>query len=134
MELRVFLTLALVYWGCSSNPVSQVSEDLSRVLSITNLSKFPIPDRQNADLVIGVSIQVDVVNTADVPIQVPFTITWVLRGGDGAVLGQASQQLAGLAARGRERVAFTISFEARPDLSSIRDEVTFDAVQDVVVP
>lgn len=134
MELRVFLTLLLLCWGCSSNPVSQISEDLSRVLSITNLSKFPIPDRQNADLVIGVSIQVDVVNTVDVPIQVPFTITWTLRDGDGSMLGQASQELAGLAARGRERVAFTIPFEARPDLSGIRDEVTFDVVQDLVDP
>ncbi|MCZ6634159.1 MAG: hypothetical protein O7G87_12195, partial [bacterium] len=96
MKLRVFLMWVLVCWGCSSNPVSQVSEDLSLVLSITNLSKFLIPDRQNADLVIGVSIQVDVVNTVDVPIQVPFTITWTLRDGDGSVLGQVSQQLAGL--------------------------------------
>ncbi|MCZ6636061.1 MAG: hypothetical protein O7G87_21910, partial [bacterium] len=68
----------------------------------------------------------------DVPIQVPFTITWTLRDSDGSVLGQVSQQLAGLAARGRERVVVIIPFEARPDLSGIRDEVTFDAVQDAV--
>ena len=85
MKRSVLLSWILLVWGCGSSPVSLETEILSQVLSIGNLNKLEVRDSGDANTIVGLNIQVDVINIGGVVINVPFFMTWRLRGEDGSV-------------------------------------------------
>ena len=129
MAVRISLALVAMLWGCGSGPAGPDSEELSRVLSISNLSKQPIQDTADPSRIVGLTIEVDVINRGALPIVVPFTLTWSLRDRQGQVLGSASRRLEGILEPGASRhVSLTLNFPATPSLEEFQDVVTFDLV------
>ena len=114
--------------GCSSSPIALDNDDLSSVLSITNISKTPITDTTNAGLVTGLLIDAEVVNTGFFTIDVPFRMTWSLREG-GTNIGTASTSFsAGFSPGASRRVQLRILFSPVATSEGFQDVVTFDII------
>ena len=113
--------------ACGTSPVELDNDQLSEMLSLTNLSKRPIRNPLDATQIIGVGVEVDVVNVAPVPIDVSFALVWSLRDGEGRTLSSASGRIAaGLAPGSSRHVSLTLSFAAVASLEGYRDVATFD--------
>ena len=129
MTTRVFLVIALVFCGCGSNPLELDNRELSNMLSLANQARRPIQDPADPSRIIGLAVEVDVINVGNLTIDVPFTMTWSLLDGQGKLHGSASQRLDGILVPGASRhVLLTLSFPAIPSLEGFQDAVTFDLV------
>ena len=129
MRVVVLLGLLVVVAGCGRTPLEWTREDLSDVLSITNLSRQPVYNAETPPSVIGLRVQADVVNTGIVTIDVPFDVTWSLLNAQGKVYASASQRIEDAVLPGeRRRVSLVLEFSAIPGLEGYREAVTFDLV------
>ncbi|MDA0747051.1 MAG: hypothetical protein O2954_11065 [bacterium] len=116
-----------LFWGCGEKSVGLDANELSNMLSLTNVSKQPIPDVLNTSQVAGVVIDVDVVQVGDFPILVPFLIRWQIRDAQGEVLGETTRRFEkDLAPGARVHTTLRVTFLARPNLGGLQDLVTFD--------
>ena len=123
----LFCLLFPVIWGCESNPASQANEDLSRVLAISQLSKVSVPGDGG---IVGVVINVVVINTGPIVIDVPFVMRWALRNAQGHELASGQKAMPANMAPGAQRqVSLTLTFPAVPSLGGYQDVVTFDLVE-----
>ena len=121
----VLVGMALV--ACGTNPIGLDNDQLSDMLSLTNLSKRTIRNPLDPTQILGVGIEADVVNVAAVPIEVPFTVVWSLRDGEGRTLSSASGRIeAGLDPGSSRHISLTLSFAAVSDLDGYGDVVTFN--------
>ncbi|MDP6776113.1 MAG: hypothetical protein QGI83_05050, partial [Candidatus Latescibacteria bacterium] len=74
MRTRIWVAVGLMLAGCGTSPVELDNDQLSDMLSLTNLSKRTIRSPVDAAQIIGVGVEFDVVNVAAVPIEAPFTV------------------------------------------------------------
>ena len=127
MRIMVLLLSISLVVGCGNKPFQLDSDDLTNMLSISNLVKHPIQDPVDSSMMIGVTIDVDVIHTGDFVIDVPFTMTWGLRDGQGALIGSGSIRLvADMSPGARRHVTLDVNFSPRANLNGIQDVVTFD--------
>ena len=130
MRAGTLLACLLVCCGCGTGALEWNTDDLSDTLSIGNLVKQPVHDTADPPQIVGLRIQVDVINVGYVPIDVPFTITWSLVDRQGRTYGTASRRFNGsLAAGGSWHVSLSLSFPQTPSLEGFQDVVTFDLVK-----
>ena len=105
------------------------AEELSNMLSITNLSAHPVFNQVEPPQIVAVRIDADVVHVGDVPIEEPFVLTWRLVDDQNDTVGQTSRRLEGnMAPRDVRRVTLTVEFEARESVAGLRNVATFDPV------
>ena len=117
--------------GCGRNPKGLQAEELSNMLSITNLAAQPVYDQGDPPRIVAVRIDADVVHVGDVPIDEPFVLTWRLVDDQNDTVGQASKRLEGDMEPGAVRsVTLTVEFEARESVGGLRNVATFDPVSD----
>lgn len=129
MYIKIPLFLIAMFWSCGSRSLGPDSEDLSSVLSISNLKKQSIEDSSDPSWIVGLSIEVDVFNRSPLPIVFPFILTWSLQDGEGRVFGSVSRRLEGNLQSGASRhVVLTLHFPATQSLDQFQDVVTFDLV------
>ncbi len=127
MRIRMVCAVLIVVSGCSGKSNVLDAEDLSNMLSITNLSAQPVLNQANPPLIVAVRIDADVVHVGEVPIDVPFILTWRLTDDQNATVGQASKQFDGNMEPGAVRhVTLTVEFEARESVAGLRNAATFD--------
>ena len=124
------LLIALVCLsGCTSDQVLE-NEDLSSLLSITDVTKTRIPDVGNPELVAGLTVDSTVIHAGFITVNVPFRMTWTIRR-DGAVFATATRDFpAGFAPGDSVPVRLTLRFDPVTDLSGTSDAVTFDILGD----
>lgn len=111
--------------GCSSKPALD-NDDLSSLLSISNVVKTRIPDAANPDLVAGLTIDTTVINTGFSTVDVPFRMTWTLRRSGQTLASQSRDFAAGFGPGDTQPVRLTLRFDPIPDLDGTTDAVTFD--------
>ena len=129
MRIRIVCAVLVVFLGCGRDSNVLDAEDLSNMLSITNLAAQPVVDQGNPPLMVAVRIDADVVHVGDVPIDIPFILTWRLTDDQNATVGQASKQFDANMEPGAVRhVTLTIQFEARESVTGLRNVATFDPV------
>ena len=123
------VVLVVVLAGCGRNPKGLQAEELSNMLSITNLSAQPVYNPGAPPLIVAVRIDADVVHVGDVPIEEPFVLTWRLVDDRNDTVGQTSRRLEGNMEPGDvRRVTLTVEFEARESVAGLRNVATFDPV------
>jgi len=112
--------------GCGDGGLSPEDEFLSQSMALTNVGKLEI--RNNQGEITGLRVSVDVVNTAPVPIEEPFVMTWWLRFPNGDLLDTTTHRFGGrtFAVGERQRIVLTFEFAARVDLTGVQDAVTFE--------
>jgi hypothetical protein len=126
-----FVKIVLLCAVCSANACSNDSlrldnNDLSSLLSITDVAKTVVQDDSNPELVAGLIVNTTVIHTGFVRINVPFRMTWQLRR-DGTTVGAASRDFdSGFAPAQTERVRLVLSFPPVVSLDGVTDAVTFD--------
>ncbi|HCR16920.1 MAG TPA: hypothetical protein DIU35_05505 [Candidatus Latescibacteria bacterium] len=119
--------LVSIIQSCGTKPLELDADDLTNMLSVSNVVKQPVADPSDASRISRVIIDVDVIHVGDFVIDVPFTMTWGLRDQDGNLIGSASAMLAEKMAPGdRRHVTLSISFPPRASLSDLQDALTFD--------
>lgn len=129
VRIAICLTALAVILGCGRNSKALDAEELSNMLSITNLSARPVLNQDDPPLIVAVRVAADVVHVGDVPIDAPFVLTWRLVDDQNDTVGQASIRLEGNMAPGAVRpVTLTIEFEARETVAGLRNVATFDPV------
>ncbi len=129
MRIKMVWAVLIAVSGCSGKLDVLDAEDLSNMLSITNLSAQPVLNQDNPPRIVGVRIEADVVHVGEVPIDVSFILTWRLVDDQNATVGQASKQLDGNMDPGAvRRVTLTVEFEARESVAGLRNVATFDPV------
>ena len=129
MRIKIVCAVLVGVLGCGRNSNVLDAEDLSNMLSITNLAAQPVLDQSDPPLIIGVRIDADVVHVGEVPIDVPFILTWRLVDDQNETVGQASKRLDGnLEPGGVRHVTLTVEFEARESVAGLRNVATFDPV------
>lgn len=129
MRMAIGLVVLVVLAGCGRNPKGLQAEELSNMLSITNLSAQPVYNQGAPPLIVGVRIDADVVHVGDVPIEEPFVLTWRLVDDQNDTVGQTSRRLEGNMEPGAvRRVTLTVEFEARESVAGLRNVATFDPV------
>ena len=130
MSKSYIIMLVLLMIGtkaCGTNPVELDVDDLTNMLSVTNVVKQPVPDPSDASRITSVIVDVDVVHVGDFTIDVPFTMTWGLREQGGGLIGSASARLAeNMTPGARRHVTLRVFFPPRTDLNNLQDVVTFD--------
>lgn len=115
--------------GCSSDGVLD-NDDLSSLLSISNVTRTRIADTANPALISGLTIDSTVIHTGFVTVRVPFRMTWALRR-DGAVLATATRDFGpGFSPGDSIPVRLTLRFGPVSDLVGTTDSVTFDILGD----
>ena len=129
MRMAIGLVVLVVLAGCGRNPKGLQAEELSNMLSITNLSAQPVHNQGAPPLIVAVRIDADVVHVGDVPIEEPFVLTWRLVDDQNDTVGQTSRRLEGNMEPGDvRRVTLTVEFEARESVAGLRNVATFDPV------
>jgi hypothetical protein len=129
LRLLLVLTSVLILAGCGTKDRVLDTDALSDLLSISNLSKLPIRSSADPSLIVGLAIDVDIINVGNERIDEPFTVTWRLRDAEGNTLGQTATRLAaGLSPGQRRSVTLNITFSPVPDLEGVQDVVTFDLI------
>lgn len=125
--IRFVLGLLLcVCVGCGDGGLSPEDEFLSHSMALTNVGKLEVRNAQGE--ITGLRVSVDVVNTAPVPIEEPFVMTWWLRLPNGDLLDTATHRFGGrtFAVGESQRIVLTFDFPARADLTGIQDAATFE--------
>ncbi|MGA1196614.1 MAG: hypothetical protein ACO36I_08975 [Candidatus Latescibacterota bacterium] len=119
------LWMGLVF-GCGDAGLSPEDEFLSDAMALTNVGKTEIRNDQGE--ITGVRVSVDVINTAPVPIEAPFVMTWWLRLSNGDLLAKQTYRFDGHAfgVSERRRVQFVLEFPARADVRGVQDAATFE--------
>lgn len=129
MRMAICLVVLVVLAACGRNPQGLQAEELSNLLSITNLSAQPVYNQGDPPLIVAVRIDADVVHVGDVPIEEPFVLTWRLVDDRNETVGQTSRRLEGNMEPGAvRRVTLTVEFEARESVAGLRNVATFDPV------
>ncbi len=129
MRMAICLVVLVVVAGCGRNPKGLQAEELSNMLSITNLSAHPVLNQGDPPQIVAVRIDADVVHVGDVPIEEPFVLTWRLVDDQNDTVGQTSRRLEGNMEPGDvRRVTLTVEFEARESVAGLRNVATFDPV------
>ena len=129
--LLLLLLLLPALCGCSPNPSEWETDALSDMLSISNVNKQPIRNAADPPQIVGMRVDLEIVNVGRVPIDVPFTVTWSLRDPQGKPYASASRKLTGDMAPGAlRRVSLALQFPATPTLNGFQDVVTFDLVNE----
>lgn len=129
MRISVCFVGLVVLAGCGRDPTGLQTEELSNMLSITNLAAQPVFNQDNPPLIVAVRIEADVVHVGDVPIEEPFVLTWRLVDDQNETVGQTSRRLEGNMEPGAvRRVTLTVEFEARESVAGLRNVATFDPV------
>ena len=129
MRITIGLAVLVLIAGCGRNPKGLQAEELSNMLSITNLAAQSVYNQDDPPLIIAVRIDADVVHVGDVPIEEPFVLTWRLVDDQNETVGQTSRRLEGNMAPGAVRkVKLTVEFEARESVAGLRNVATFDPV------
>ncbi len=123
------MILALALWGCGTSPLDLDNDILSDMLSLSNRTRRAIQDPADPSRIIGLAVEVDIINVGTLPIDLPFTMTWSLLDGQGNVHGSASTRVDETLAPGaRRHVSLTLNFPAIPSLEGFSDAVTFDLI------
>ena len=123
----MLVLLMICAQACGTNPLELDADDLTNMLSVTNVVKQPVPDPSDASRITSVIVDVDVVHVGDFAIDVPFTMTWGIREQSGGLIGSASARLAeDMTPGARRHVTLNVSFPPRTDLNNLQDVVTFD--------
>ena len=123
-----FLALAGLV-GCSGDPVLD-NDELSTLLSISNVTKTRIQDIANPVLIAGLTVDTTVIHTGFSNVNVPFRMTWTLRR-SGTILATAFRDFeAGFRPGASVPVRLTLRFSPIPDLDGTTDAVTFDILGD----
>ena len=123
------LALVIGLWSCGTRDRALNTDELSDQLSISNLNRLPIRTAGSESMIVGVAIDVDVVNVGNLVIDDAILMTWSLVAPAGGSLGLASRQLAaGLAPGERRNVTLNITLSPVTDLNGVQDVVTFDLV------
>ena len=93
-------------------------------MSIANVHREPV---QNAvGDIVGVNILAEVVNTGPVSITSPFIMTWKLRTADSKEIARATHRFSRFDAGQVQKIALTLAFAPRSNLSDVQNVVTFD--------
>jgi hypothetical protein len=123
------LILVFVVFGtsaCSDNSLLLDNNDLSSLLSISDVSKIAVQDSGDPELIAGLVVETTVIHTGFVIINVPFRMTWSIRR-DGNTIGSASREFdAGFGPGQSERVRLVLEFAPVASLVGSTDAVTFD--------
>ena len=123
------IALALALAGCGADDRGLNTNELSDLLSISNLSKLAIRSSGDPSQIVGLAIDVDVINVGDRIVDVPFLMTWTLIDDDGNTIGSGTKGLeAGLGPGQRRSVTLSIVFAPLTSLDGVRDVVTFDLI------
>lgn len=129
MRMALCLVVLVVVAGCGRDPKGLQTEELSNMLSITNLAAQPVYNQDNPPLIVAVRIDADVVHVGDVPINEPFVLTWRLVDDQNDTVGEVSKRMEGNMVPGAvRRVTLTVQFEARESVAGLRNVATFDPV------
>ena len=110
--------------GCGGVPISPENEILSDFMSIANVHREPIHNA--AGDIVGVNILAEVVNTGPVPIISPFIMTWKLRTADSEEIARTTHRFSRFDAGQVQKIALTMEFAPRSNLSGVQNVVTFD--------
>ncbi|MEE2753509.1 MAG: hypothetical protein VX910_05960 [Candidatus Latescibacterota bacterium] len=123
------LILVFVVFGtsaCSDNSLLLDNNDLSSLLSISDVSKTAVQDSGDPELIAGLVVETTVIHTGFVIVTVPFRMTWSIRR-DGNTIGSASREFdAGFSPGQSERVRLVLDFGPVASLVGSTDAVTFD--------
>ena len=95
-------------------------------MSIANVHRDPIHNA--AGDIVGVNILAEVVNTGPVPIISPFIMTWKLRTADNQEIARTTHRFTRFDAGQVQKIALTMAFAPRSNLSGVQNVVTFDFV------
>ena len=116
--------LVCLLLGCGGVPISPENEILSDFMSIANVHREPIHNA--AGDIVGVNILAEVVNTGPVPIISPFIMTWKLRTANSEEIARTTHRFSRFDAGQVQRIALTMEFAPRSNLSNVQNVVTFD--------
>ena len=127
--MRTICFALFLLCACGTGPTSWDNDALSGVLSIGSLSRRPVYSSVDPPQIVGVEIEVDVINVGYGSIDVPFTITWALTDAQGNVSGSASLTRRDYLNPGASwHVSLSIAFPPVQSLDDLQDVVTFDLV------
>ena len=93
-------------------------------MSIANVHREPIHNA--AGDIVGVNISADVVNTGPIPIISPFIMTWKLRTANSEEIARTTHRFSRFEAGQVQKIALTMEFTPRSNLSNVQNVVTFD--------
>lgn len=117
---------AVLLASCAGDPRELDNDELSALLSLTNVIKTEVRNPSNADEITGLIVDTTVINSGFDTINVPFRMTWALRR-NGTTLASASRDFPARFSPGQsELVRLVLRFAPESDLSDVRDVVTFD--------
>ena len=123
---RVLLSVVIVVSACSNDSLRLDNNDLSSLLSISDVTKTVVQDSGNPELIGGLVVETTVIHTGFVTVNVPFRMTWSIRR-DGKTIGSVSREFdAGFAPGQSERVRLVLDFAPVTSLVGSTDAVTFD--------
>jgi len=90
----------------------------------SNVHREPI--HNSAGDIVGVNILAEVVNTGPVPIISPFIMTWKLRTANSEEIARTTHRFSRFDAGQVQKIALTMEFAPRSNLSNVQNVVTFD--------
>jgi len=123
-------SVLLIVCACGTQSTYWDSDVLSDALSIGGLSRQPVYGSGDPPQIVAVRIEADVINVGYGPIDVPFTINWVLRDSQGSVQGSGSAtRRETLNAGASWHVSLSIQVPPVQSLNELQDLVTFDLVE-----
>jgi hypothetical protein len=124
--LLLGIAAAALIVSCSSDPRDLDNDELSSLLSLSNVVKTEVRRPGNVNEITGLIVDTTVIHTGFATINVPFRMTWALRK-DGSTVGSAWQDFPARFSPGQSAsIRLVIPFAARTDLDGLTDIVTFD--------
>ncbi|MCY3869754.1 MAG: hypothetical protein OXG87_09365 [Gemmatimonadetes bacterium] len=116
--------IACLLLGCGGVPISPENDLLSDFMSIANVHREPTYNATGD--IVGVNILADVVNTGPVPIISPFIMTWKLQTANSEEIARTTHRFSRFDAGQVQKIALTMEFAPRSNLSGVQNVVTFD--------
>jgi hypothetical protein len=127
MKPHLLMLLAFLP-ACGGDNTLVANQQLSDALSISNVVKREIRDPDDPSQLVGLVVDIDLVNTRLIPIEAPFDVAWTLQDAGGDNFATDTVRIDRMSSGAVRRLVFTFGFGPIPSLAGFRDAVTFDFV------
>ena len=128
MNSSLLFLLLLSLTACGADNTLIANEQLSNALAVSNVVKREVRRTANASQLVGLVIDIDLHNTALIPIERAFTVTWRLLESNGNAFAVDVLRVERMSLGEVRRLIFTLEFPPTSTLSGLRDGLAFDFV------